>query len=145
MPACNLYRLVVTLLYRYYWVGRLRNVIFGNASKIFRAWTCWWNTNVKRTPHSPHVRWESFMRVHQRSCIGGREAASLLGQQKVLRAAWLGKTWGIPGCYCSTLCTETRAVTAAISVSSVQHTMCPMCRNPGCSCISFCQIVHFSK
>jgi hypothetical protein len=80
------------------------------------------------------------MKVHPPSCTGRREAASLLGQQKVLRAAWLGKTWGIPGCYCSTFCTETRAVTAAISVSSVQQTTCPMCGNPGCSCTSFCQL-----
>jgi hypothetical protein len=99
----------------------------------------------KRMPHSPDVSWESFMKVHPQSCIGRREAASLLGQQKVLPAAWLGKTWGMPGCYCSSFCTETRAVTAAISVSSVQQTTCPMCGNPGCSCNSVCQVSSFFK
>ena len=99
----------------------------------------------KRMPHSPDVSWESFMEVHPQSCISRREAASLSGQQKVLRAAWLSKTWGIPGCYCSRFCTETRAVTAAISVSSVQQTTCSMCGNSGCSFTTFSQLYSFFK
>jgi len=69
--------------------------------------------------------------THVRSCIGRREAASLLGQQKVLGAACVRQDVGNPGPLLQqflyalfnkqrTRCAETRTVVAPVSVSSVQ-------------------------